>query len=175
MRGTVEGLESPHPVGLALPALYQENEFVQQFVAGFDGVLAPLFTTLDCLDAYFDAQVAPPDFLLWLAQWVGVALDENWPEERQRDLVARMVALYGSRGTVAGLREVVRIITGAEPEVDDSGGAAWSPVPGGEPPGRAEPRLRVRVPEGSVSRKRLEALVAGAVPAHVVVDVEVGG
>lgn len=174
MRGTVEGLESAHPVGLTLPALYQEDEFVQRFVGGFDGVLAPLFTTLDCLDAYFDAQEAPADFLVWLAQWVGVVLDENWPLERQRDLVGRMVELYGSRGTVSGLRELVRITTGVEPDIIDSGGVAWSPVPGGEAPGAAEPRLKVRVPADRVSTKRLEALVAGAVPAHVVVDVEVG-
>lgn len=173
MRGSIPGLESAHPIGHTLPALYQEDEFTQRFVGGFDEVLAPLFTTLDCIDAYFDAQVAPPDFLAWLAQWVGVALDENWPLERQRDLVGQMVELYGSRGTVAGLHELVRLSTGVEPEILDSGGATWSPVPGGDPPGSPDARLSVRVRGASVSAKGLATLIADAVPAHVVVSVEV--
>ena len=173
MRGTISGLESAHPVGHTLPALYQEDEFTQRFVGGFDEVLAPLFTTLDCIDAYFDAQVAPADFLAWLAQWVGVALDENWSVERQRDLVAQMVELYGSRGTVAGLRELVRLSTGVEPEILDSGGTAWSPVPGGDAPGSPEPQLTLRLRGANVSAKRVTTLIADAVPAHVVVSVEV--
>ncbi len=67
-------------------------------------MLAPVFATLDCLDSYFDsyfdAWLTPRDFLDWLAGWVGVVLDENWPLERQRALVGQMVALYGRRGTL---------------------------------------------------------------------------
>lgn len=173
MRGAIDGLESAHPVGHTLPALFQEDDFTMRFVAGFDAALAPFFATLDSIEAYFDAQLAPPDFLAWLAQWVGVALDENWPVDRQRTLVGQMVELYGSRGTVAGLRELVRISTGVEPEIVDTGGVAWSPVPGGDPPGSADPHLTVRVRGGTMSSKRLAALVADAVPAHVVVEVEV--
>lgn len=172
MRGTIEGLESPHPMGVGLPALYQQDEFTQRFVAGFDDVLAPVFTTLDCIDAYVDARLAPADFLAWLAQWVGVTIDETWPESRQRDLVVRMVELYGRRGTVAGLRELVRITTGTEAEIVETGGVSWSAVPGGEPPGGSPPRLTVRV-DGPIDRKWMTALVCEATPAHVVVNVEV--
>lgn len=173
MRGVVDGLESPHPIGHGLPALYQEDDFTQRFVSGFDEVLAPLFATLDCLEAYLDARVTPPDFLVWLAQWVGVTLDETLPVERQRGLVAEMVRLYGSRGTVTGLRDLVRLLTGSEPEIIDSGGAAWSPVPGGAVPGGPQPHLRVRVRGTTMDSRRLAALVAEATPAHVVADVEV--
>lgn len=173
MRGAIEGLDSPHPMGIGLPALYQQDEFTQRFVAGFDDVLAPLFATLDCVDAYFDARIAPADFLVWLAQWVGVRLDETWPLERRRALVAQMVGLYGSRGTVSGLRELVAVSTGVDPEIIDGGGTGWSPVPGGEPPGVAQPQLTVRVRGEGIDRKRLTDLVAEATPAHVVVTVEV--
>lgn len=173
MRGVVDGLETAHPLGLGLPALYQEDDFTQRFVSGFDEALAPLFTTLDCIDAYFDARMAPADFLAWLAQWVGMTVDETLPAERQRALVARMVDLYGARGTVSGLRELVRLLTGVEPEIADSGGAAWSPVPGGLPPGDPQPRLTVRVRDTGIDRKRLRALIAECTPAHVVADVEV--
>lgn len=175
MRGAIEGLESAHPIGLTLPALFQEDEFAQRFVSGLDQALAPIFTTLDSIDAYFDATIAPPDFLAWLAQWVGVAVDENWPPQRQRDLVAEMVELYGRRGTVEGLRHLVRISTGVEPEIVDSGGVAWSPVPGGQAPGSPDPRLHVRLPPGGGNARRVADFVKAATPAHVIVEVEEAG
>ena len=67
MRGAVPGLPTPHPIGLALPALYLDDGFTQRFTAGLDEVLAPVLLTLDCLDAYLDLELAPPDFLDWLA------------------------------------------------------------------------------------------------------------
>lgn len=172
MRGEIDGLESAHPIGLALPAMYQEDEFAQRFVSGLDPALAPIFTTLDCIDSYFDAKVAPPDFLVWLAQWVGVDVDENWTPERQRDLVYEMVDLYSRRGTIDGLRQLVRISTGVEAEIIDSGGSTWSPTPGGQPPGDPEPRLRVRLPAGAANARRVAAFVKDATPAHVLVEVE---
>jgi phage tail-like protein len=173
MRGMIEGLVSPYPLGFTLPALFQEDDFAQRFVSGLDPALAPVFTTLDCQDAYLDAQLAPEDFLEWIAGWLGIELDETWPVERQRALVSRMVELYGRRGTVTGLTELVTIYTGAEPEIEDNGGAAWSPVPGGELPGSPEAKLRVRARATQADAKRVRALVAAGTPAHVVTEVEV--
>ncbi|MDP8969725.1 MAG: phage tail protein [Actinomycetota bacterium] len=167
MRGRIPGLDSPHPMGLTLPTLYQRDDFAQRLVAALDEVLAPVFVTLDCLEAYFDAQLTPTDFLQWLAGWVGVALDENWSTAQQRALVADMVQLYGLRGTVRGLRELLATTTGAEVEVADSGGTTWSGVPGGALPGSPEPRLVVRVREGTADLQHVEQLVAQAKPAHV--------
>ena len=160
-------------MGLTLPAMFHEDDFAQRFVSGLDPVLAPVFTTLDCLDSYLDAGIAPPDFLEWLAQWVGVELDENWPIEQQRELVASAVELYGQRGTVAGLRRLLEIYTGAEPDVEDSGGVSWSPVPGGTLPGSDRNALTVRVRVDERDARRVRRLVAAATPAHVVHEVEV--
>src|SRR5437879_2123507 len=83
-RGFVPGLASPHPLGDRLPAMYLEDSLVQRMTHAFDVVLAPIFSSLDNLDAYVDPELAPADFLLWLGDWVGLALDEAWPEERRR-------------------------------------------------------------------------------------------
>lgn len=174
MRGTVEGLESPHPLGLELPSPYAEDDFAQRFVAGLDEVLAVVFVTLDNLDAYFDADLAPADFLAWLATWVGVDLDENWTMERRRALVRRAVTLYGMRGTVAGLQELLELSTGAQVEISDSGGVAWSPVPGGELPGTPDATVTVRVQGADVDAKRIATLVRDAVPAHIACEVVMG-
>lgn len=175
-RGLIPGLVSPHPLGPTLPGLYQDEDFTRRFVAAFDDVLAPIIATLDNLHAYLDPRLAPTDFLEWLAGWVGLELDESWSEGRQRALVANSVGLYGRQGTVRGLRALVRIYTGVEPEIQETGGVSWSSTPASEPPGSGEPHLLVRVvqdPDNPVDVGRLDALVAAAKPAHIPHTVEV--
>lgn len=169
-RGVIDGLESPFPVGLMLPALYQDDEFAQRLTSAFDEMLAPIFATLDCIDSYFDPWLTPPDFLAWLASWVGVELDQLVPDDRQRLLVSEAVRLYRARGTALGLAEHIAIYTGLEVEIEESGGSTWSAAPGGSAPGENAPRLLVRViseQPDAVNVSRVDALVAMAKPAHV--------
>lgn len=176
MRGRIDGLANPHPLGARLPAVLQQDDFTQRLTGALDEVLAPALWVLDNVDAYLDPHLAPLDFVAWLAAVVGVELDETWPESRQRTLVARAVELYSWRGTARGIAELVETYTGAQVDVADSGGVTWSAVPGGEPPGEPSPTVRVRVratePE-AMDHSRVEALVAEAKPAHVAHSVEV--
>lgn len=176
MRGLVDGLASPQPLGHLLPPIYYEDSFTQGITAGLDEVLAPVFLALDNLDAYLSPAVAPADFLEWLAGWVGVVPDESWSLERRRALVGEAAGLYGLRGTVRGLVGLVRLVVDGTVEVQESGAAAWSPVPNGDLPGSAAPSLKVRVrvaDGGVVDRQRLEAVVSSAKPAHVPHEIEV--
>ena len=176
MRGLIAGLDSPHPIGMRLPGLYADDDFTQRFVSAFDEVLAPIFATLDCLPAYLDPQLAPEDFLDWLAGWVGLALDESWTIERRRELVSRAVELHRWRGTRRGIAEHVALVTGGEVEITESGAVSWSERPQTPLPGSDTPALhvRVRVPDPStVDRRKLDALVAGVKPAHLPHTVEV--
>jgi phage tail-like protein len=170
-RGTIDGLATPHPMGRLLPGLFQDDDLVQRFTAGLDEVLAPVIGVLDSADAYVDPWLTPPDFLAWLAQWVGVDLDTSWPEERQRAYVAQAADLYAWRGTAHGLARLVEVTTGVRPEVLETGGATWtaSPPPAGTLPGSVAPALvvRLRAPAGTVDVDRLDRLVAAAKPAHV--------
>jgi phage tail-like protein len=176
MRGALSELESPHPLGWALPGLFHEDEFLQRFTSALDQVLAPILSTLDNLAAYFDPFLAPGDFVGWLAGWVGLELDENWPVSRQRTLVAGAAELHRWRGTVRGLAAHVALFTGCEPEIVDSGGCNWSSTPGADLPGTPERRVTVRIRAAdaeSVDRDRLERIVAAAKPAHVIHEIEV--
>jgi phage tail-like protein len=181
VRGVLEGLESPHPIGMRLPGLYADDAMAQRFTAALDEVLAPVFATLDCLPAYLDPRLAPDDFVDWLAGWVGLVPDDTGAATRRRELVARAAAVHPWRGTRRGLAEHVRLVVGgsesaATVEVVDGGGAAWSATPGAAPPGtgRREVLVRVRAPDPrAVDRAGLEALVALLVPAHLVPVVEV--
>jgi phage tail-like protein len=176
VRGSIAGLVSPHPLGPALPALYQEDDFAQSMMAALDEVLAPVVNTLDNQDSYFDPHLTPEDFLTWLGGWVGIAIDETWSTERRREAVARAVELYRLRGTAAGLGQQIEIHTGGTVEIIENGGTAWSIDPGGELPGSAKPLVVVRVhvdDPKSIDPVRLDGLVAAAKPAHVEHRVEI--
>ena len=175
-RGTLAGLSSPYPLMGGLPGLYQEDDFTQRWLSAFDEMLAPVFLALDGMPAYLDPALTPDDFLDWLAGWVGVLLDENWPIERRRDFVAQAADLFRLRGTATGLAAHVRIFSGGDVEVQESGGVSWSTTSGGAIPGQPGYHLRVRVSgtPGPIDGDRLESLVAGAKPAHAVHEVQIG-
>jgi phage tail-like protein len=175
-RGSVPGLASPHPLGERLPALYLEDSFVQRLAGALDQVLAPVFSSLDNLEAYLDPDLAPEDFVQWLGGWVGLALDESLPAERRRAVLAEAVGLYRVRGTARGLAAYLRLLTGAEVEIEETGGTSYDRGAYPAPPGADGFSLlvRLRPPEGvELSPARMDALVAAAKPAHVVHRVEI--
>ncbi|MGW7416501.1 phage tail protein [Streptomyces sp. NPDC054863] len=176
MRGSVDGLGSSTPLGAMLPAVFADDDLAQRFVAGLDEVMAPILNVLDCLPAYFDPALAPVDFTRWLAEWVGAETDGSEPEPRLRAAVAAAAYLHRVRGTRHGLAETVRLAFGVEPEITESGGAAWSARPLGPFPGEQRPYLHVTVrlaDPGPADEHRLSALVAAARPAHMPYTVKV--
>jgi phage tail-like protein len=180
MRGLIESLPSPRPIGAELPAALQEDDFCQRMMSAFDEVLAPLFTTLDCFESYLDPKLAPDDFVDWLASWVGVDVDETWTLERRRRLILDAVALYRIRGTAAGLAAHVNLYAGVTPEIQESGGCEWSQTASSPMPGSAHPHLtvRLRVDDATnIKRTTVSRIVAASRPAHMPYQVEmlVGG
>ncbi|MFF3092029.1 phage tail protein [Streptomyces cyaneofuscatus] len=182
-RQGVPGLPTPHPLIDQLPAVYLEQDFLRRFLAALDDVLAPVLLSIDNLPAHLDPRSAPDDFLDWLAHWVAVEPHEDSPPEVRRAAVRGAVTRHARRGTVGGLAEALRLETGTEPEIVESGGTAWSVRPGTPLPGGARPWVTVRVRSGGgggaggadggrpvdrpVDRARLEELIAAEVPAHV--------
>ncbi|MFJ9030941.1 phage tail protein [Streptomyces sp. NPDC102274] len=189
-----------------LPAVFADDDLAQRFVAGIDEVLAPLHNVLDCLDAYFTPSLAPADFTRWLGSWVGAGTEgpdaagrADGPGRRDltevplttpgtghprdseatvalRAAVTAAVRLHRIRGTRQGLSEAVRLAFGVEPEITESGAAAWDARPLGPVPGGTRPHLHVtvRLPEpGPAAEHRLERLVAAARPAHMPYTVQV--
>jgi phage tail-like protein len=177
MRGTVAGLLSPHPLGDGLPAVYQdEDPFTIRMTRALDELVAPIVATLDNLPTYFDPSEAPEDFVDWLAEWVGMELDENWAVGLRREVVARATDLLGRRGTAAGLADQLRLITGGEVELVETGGTAWSVDPGSPMPGSPRPELEVRVKvadPAALDPGRLDRLVTASKPAHVPHSIEI--
>ncbi len=105
-----------------LPALYTEqDEFMGRWLMLFESFWKPIDRQIDDIHYYFDPKFAPPDFLPWLASWVDLTLDEQWPEEKRRQLLLAMVMLYRRRGTRRGLQEYLEIYTGCKPQITEHG------------------------------------------------------
>ncbi|MGW0085404.1 phage tail protein [Streptomyces sp. NPDC003393] len=176
MRGSIDGLGSSMPIGAMLPSVFADDGLAQRFVAGLDDVIAPLLNVLDCLDTYFRPSLAPLDFVQWLGGWVGAETDGTEPDPRLRAAVAAAAYLHRVRGTRHGLAEAIRLAFGVEPEIIESGGAAWSARPLGPVPGEPRPRLHVRLQTSDptpADLHRLNVLVAAARPAHMPYTVQV--
>ncbi|HCX84485.1 MAG TPA: phage tail protein [Micrococcales bacterium] len=170
MRGAVPDLISAVPVATRLPGVLLDDDLFVRFASAFDQTFAPVYSTLDCLQAYVDPALAPDDFLQWLTGWVGLEPDERWSTERTRTVIASMASVHRWRGTVRGVREAVQLVVDGEVEVTESGGVVASLTPGTTPPGDARPWLHVlvRVADPSaVDVRGLDAVVGNVKPAHV--------
>ncbi len=102
-----------------LPALYQDDEFMGQFLLIFESIMKPIENTVDNLPWYLDPLLIPASLLPWLSSWVALSLDQNWPLERRRLLLRSATELYRWRGTKRGLAEYLRIYTGSLPEISE--------------------------------------------------------
>jgi phage tail-like protein len=170
------------PLGSLLPAVYQEyDENALLFMAGLDGVLAPVWLSIDCYDAYLSPAMSPHDMTAWLANWVGIVAADNWNPDGLARLVNRSHELYQWRGTVKGIADLIEAYTGLRPEIEDNGGVAVSPTRGGGVASGDRPAVVVRLPRQSLGAddatrderlERLTALVNATTPAHVIARVE---
>ncbi len=104
-----------------LPPFFQENaqsrDFLERFLALFETVLCGLEDEIEMLFEHFDPKLAPENFLNWLACWLNLALEEAWPEERKRALIAEAWELYQKKGTPEGITRFIRLTTGVEAKI----------------------------------------------------------
>jgi phage tail-like protein len=152
-----------------LPAVYQEHDFGQRFVGGLEGVLDPVLALLDSLPAHLDPDLAPQDMLDLLAGWLGVEVDESWPEKRRRELVRLAGELARLRGTQAGLELALRASFPDVPlRIVDSGGVAFAADPESLPKAK-KPQFEVYCDKPLEEKElaRVAATIEQLKPVHV--------
>jgi phage tail-like protein len=99
------------------------GDFLQRFLSIADSQRASITREIDGMAALFDPMASPagadggPDFLDWLAGWVGLAFDAGVPVARRRRLVRDAAMLYRLRGTTEGVRRFVSLFCGVRVEV----------------------------------------------------------
>jgi phage tail-like protein len=106
-----------------LPAFYREDDFSGRFLHIFEDIFRPIEGIVDNNSFYFDPGITPEPFLPWIASWLGLVLDERWPELKRRQLVKSAVELYRWRGTKRGLVEYLKLYTGVTPRITEHGAA----------------------------------------------------
>jgi len=95
----------------------QQEPFLGRYLLPFDGAFAEYEHLLATLDQYVSPDMTPAEeFLPWLASWVALSLDEEWDEDKQRELIAEAVTLYRWRGTGYGLKRFLELYTGVSAE-----------------------------------------------------------
>lgn len=124
-----------------LPDIYQEDEFLGQFLLAFEKVLLGIDDTtpfpqprddikfqpkgLEKIIAnvadLFEPHKTPKDFLPWLASWAAFTLRADLPPSQQRDFIAQIIPLYRRRGTKENLLKLLKIFTLTEPKIEEIG------------------------------------------------------
>src|SRR5262249_9455383 len=87
---------------------------------------------------YLDPQGVPPEFLGWLASWVDLAFEPEWPVATRRALLRQAAELYRRRGAPRGRGRVVEARAGGRGRRREAHASARTTARG---PGRSSTRL----------------------------------
>lgn len=133
-----------------LPAIFGAEplsaDFTDRWLALFDREFRNIEAIIDRQAGLFDPLACPAgppprrDFLTWLAGWVGVGLERNWPEARRRAYLKAAPRFFPWRGTLEGLRNSLYLFLGLdcwgdfEPKQADCVPCALSRKDGWHPP-----------------------------------------
>ncbi len=87
-------------------------DFLRRFLLVFQTLNHHTNSRVAARSNIVDPVRADPKFLPWLGSWLGFTLDERIPVTRRRIFLRRAVELFRWRGTVRGLCEMVKTLTG---------------------------------------------------------------
>jgi phage tail-like protein len=155
-----------------LPACLAEDPFLGQFLCLLDEVAEGVEMQVAGLEHLVDSSVAPAQMIQWVGGfWLDAYLvDSSMPIDRQRAWLRGMSQLLWWRGTLQGLSGILRLATGREVEIDDSGGVYRA----GEAPTNAH-HVSIWVDEGGwTSDEHLLAVLHREIPAEVSFELQVG-
>jgi phage tail-like protein len=116
-----------------LPPVYRRDDagrvLLERILALFESLLDDEEALIDGLPQLLDPDATaddprPGSWLDWLAGWLALDLEEGWDEPRRRRAVATAFTLHGRRGTVEGLRDLVRLYFDAPVWVEEPAGTA---------------------------------------------------
>ena len=108
-----------------LPQLYQRTDltgrnFVRDLLWIFQHQFNQTEEKLEHLERFFDPLECPSEFLSYIASWVALTVEDDWPEAKKRNLIKKAVELYHLRGTPRGLKIFLKIFTGVDPQIHEN-------------------------------------------------------
>lgn len=125
-----------------LPQLYSRDEamrgFLQRYLAPEAGLVNDLALQSEDRHALLKPLSVAATALPWLANWIGLTLDERWSEAARRRFIHEAAWLFRLRGTVWAVKRMLEIVAGAPVVLveqfrlrglgrvgDDQGGNGW--------------------------------------------------
>jgi phage tail-like protein len=104
-----------------LPAVYKQPEesrdFLNRFLSVLDHLRGATEATVERFSFYLGPRSTAESFLGWLAGWVGMTLENQWPVWKRRKLLEQSPLLYRDRGKPAGLARHLEIYLGRAPAI----------------------------------------------------------
>ena len=96
-----------------LPAVYQNDptsaSFLERYLANPEGFFTVLEGRIQDVQELFDPRTVPPEYLDWLASWMGISFDFTWSTATRRFFIANAPKFFQSRGTSDGLVRMIRM------------------------------------------------------------------
>ena len=172
-----------------LPEIYESDHFTSRFLMLFESFWKPISQQIDQVDNYFDPDLTPPEFIPWLASWIGLPLDKTLPLDRMRALIKQAIMLFQCRGTYQALRTYLEIYTDGQVNIierraknfvlgqDTSLGLDVALGTENMP---NSVRIALNIPPGELARsgysesmyqRKMQEIVRTMVPAHTVFDI----
>lgn len=100
-----------------LPEIYRgpENDFLKRYLSLFETLYQELDTKIRTSAGQLEPETAEPEFLRWMASWVGITQIHLWKEEKLRVLLQGIVKKNLIRGTKAYMKYMLEVFTGETP------------------------------------------------------------
>jgi phage tail-like protein len=97
-----------------LPAIYSADDEGRRFLERFLSIFQTTWDDLNCeisnIARYFDPKAVPAGApLAYLARWLALPWEGTWSDGQRRQLLMAAPRLSAARGTIAGLRQVLRV------------------------------------------------------------------
>ena len=107
-----------------LPTIYQtggREDFLGRFLGMFEAVYQDLEERIEHSTKQLDPMAADPEFLNWLANWVGISNAHLWQENKLRILLEGIVRKNLIRGTREYVEYMIKTFTGERPFILEYG------------------------------------------------------
>lgn len=107
-----------------LPAIYQtggREDFLGRFLGMFEAVYQDFEERIADSAKQLNPMTAEPEFLRWLAKWIGISNAHLWQEERLRLLLDGIVRKNLIRGTREYTEHMISTFTGERPFILEYG------------------------------------------------------